>query len=222
MVLKITGGDHQTIGRKWDPVPWRGVLPMEVFLISNDIPNLNDPILVTRFVKVAFNVSFRDREDLTLGDKLRAELPGIANRCLAAYRRLCRRGSFIQPKSGLQLAKEIETKSNPHRAFVEDRLVIGAEGAVQCTVLLFAFQDWCQENGRLDLLRTVKKPNQLSAVLRKEVPELEHLKIVRPNGQQRLFVGIRLKTKAELGEVSTDELLDAKPRAKVVALRRRV
>jgi putative DNA primase/helicase len=86
---------------------------MKVILISNDIPNLNDPILVTRFVKIAFRVSFRDREDLTLAGRLRAELPGIANRCLAGYRRLCRRGSFIQPETGLQLAREIATRSNP-------------------------------------------------------------------------------------------------------------
>jgi putative DNA primase/helicase len=158
---------------------------MKVFLISNDIPNLNDPILVTRFVKIAFRVSFRDREDLTLGDRLKTELPGIANRCLAAYGRLCRRGSFIQPVTGLQLAKEIATRSNPYQAFWEDRIVRDGEGMVQCTGLFFVFDSWCRENGRLDLLRTVTGPNQLSAVLKKEVPEFENLKLVRPNGMQR-------------------------------------
>jgi len=92
MLLKVTGGDHQTFARKYNPVAWQGVLPMKVFLISNDVPNLNDQILVTRFIKIAFQVSFRGREDHTLLDKLKAELPGIANRCLAAYRRLCERG----------------------------------------------------------------------------------------------------------------------------------
>ena len=169
MVLRITGGDHQTIGRKYNPVAWQGVLPMKVFLISNDIPNLNDPILITRFIKIAFNVSFRDREDLTLGDRLKAELPGIANRCLAAYRRLCRRGSFIQPESGLRLAKEIATKSNPYLAFIEDRCVLDADGTVQCSVLFFAFHTWCSENGRLDVLKTVTAANQLTPVLKKEV-----------------------------------------------------
>jgi putative DNA primase/helicase len=227
MLLKITGGDDDTVGRKYNPVAWRGVLPIKVFLISNDIPNLNDPILVTRFVKIAFNISFRDREDLTLGDRLKAELPGIANRCLAGYRRLCGRGSFIQPQSGLQLAKEIATKSNPYQAFVEDRCVLDAEGMVQCTVLFFAFQDWCRENGRLDLLRTVTGPNQLSSVLRKEVPELENLKLVRPNGQQRRYVGIRLKTKVELEGNDLRELvkLEVEGKKKVVVVgkfRRRI
>lgn len=83
MLLRITGGDQQTFARKYNPVAWKGVLPMKVFLVSNDIPNLNDQILVARFIKVAFRVSFRGREDHTLLDKLKAELPGIANRCLA-------------------------------------------------------------------------------------------------------------------------------------------
>jgi putative DNA primase/helicase len=134
-LLQITGGDPQTIARKWNSVPWRGVLPTKMFLISNDIPNLNDDILVTRFIKIAFGVSFRGREDRTLADRLKAELPGIANRCLAAYRRLCRRGSFIQPQSGLQLAKELAAKSNPYQAFAEDQCVLDAAGMVQCSDL---------------------------------------------------------------------------------------
>jgi phage/plasmid-associated DNA primase len=184
---------------------------MKVFLISNDIPNLNDPILVTRFIKIAFNVSFRDREDLTLGARLKA---------VSAYRRLCRRGSFIQPTTGLQLAKEIATKSNPYRAFVEDRCVLDAEGMVQCTSLFFAFDGWCRENGRLDLLRTVTAANQLSSVLKKEVPELENLKLVRPNGKQRHYVGIRLKTKTELEGVDVKEEMKGDAAKKVVDVKK--
>src|SRR5262245_65301106 len=63
MLLKVTGGDHQTFARKYNPVPWQGVLPMKIFLMSNDFPNLNDQILVTRYIKIAFKVSFRGQED---------------------------------------------------------------------------------------------------------------------------------------------------------------
>src|SRR5262249_43745854 len=91
MALKITGADDQTIRRKYNPVAWQGVLPMKMFLISNKIPNFNDLILELRFIKIAFKVSFRDRADRLMREKLEAELPGIANRCLSGYRRLCAR-----------------------------------------------------------------------------------------------------------------------------------
>ena len=92
---------------------------------------MNDAILVTRFIKIAFNVSFRNREDLTLSTRLIAELPGIAVRCLAGYRRLCRRGSLIQPKSGLTLAGELTAKSNPWQAFFDDTFVFDHDGFVE-------------------------------------------------------------------------------------------
>src|SRR5262244_2779769 len=73
MVLKISGADNVTITRKWQSVAWQGVLPIKLFLISNKIPNLNDPILVSRFVMIAFNVSFADRVDVGMRDKLSLE-----------------------------------------------------------------------------------------------------------------------------------------------------
>src|SRR5215475_10346577 len=73
MVLKISGADNVTITRKWQSVAWQGVLPIKLFLISNKIPNLNDPILVSRFVMIAFNVSFADRVDVGMRDKLAVE-----------------------------------------------------------------------------------------------------------------------------------------------------
>jgi phage/plasmid-associated DNA primase len=69
-------------------------LPIKLVLISNVVPNLNDGsgALSGRFVKLRFNHSFFDNEDTALRDKLDAELPGIAARCVAAYQRLRRRG----------------------------------------------------------------------------------------------------------------------------------
>jgi len=92
---------------------------------------------------------------------------------------------------------------------------------VQCTSLFFAFQGWCGENGKLDLLRTVTAANQLTPVLKKEVPELEDLKLVRPNGMQRHYVGIRLKTNAELeGAIENERKLEVKPKEGKIEERR--
>ncbi len=204
-LLKIASGDGVTIRRKWNSVAWEGALPMKVTLISNDIPNLNDPILVSRFVKIAFRVSFRGREDIDLQKKLEAELPGIANRCLEGYRRLCRRERFIQPASGLKLEREVSARSNPWEAFVQERCVLDPVGSVKCGVLYREFQYWCGRNGRDDLLVKQATSSPLfSKLLKKKVPALEHVETIRPGGI-REHIGMRLKTKAEL-EKEGDEI----------------
>jgi putative DNA primase/helicase len=74
-LLQITGGDPVTIPRKWLKA-WRGVLPMKIIMLSNQVPNFNDTNLVSRFIKVAFPVSFRGREDINLRSKLEKGCPG--------------------------------------------------------------------------------------------------------------------------------------------------
>ena len=197
LLLKITGGDNLSLGRKYNPV-WQGVLRMKVILISNEVPNLNDTVLASRFIKVAFGVSFLGREDLLMKEKLQAELPGIANRCLTAYRRLRERGLFIQPDSGSKLELDVSARSNAYAAFVQDRCVIEEGASVTCGALFYSFQNWCEENGRIDLLRTVSRANLLGRQLKENVPGLEHLKSVKPHAQKRIYPGIRLKTAAEL------------------------
>jgi phage/plasmid-associated DNA primase len=100
-----------------------------------------------------FKQSFFGREDISLRNKLEVELPGIANRCLAAYRRLCARGRFIQPRAGLDLAQKIEAKGNAYAAFMSDCFVddLGGPG-VLCGAFFLTFQGWCRETRRFDLL----------------------------------------------------------------------
>ena len=196
-MLKIAAGDRVTIRRKWNTVAWEGALPMKLTLISNNIPNMNDANLVTRFIKIAFGVSFRGREDINLQNKLKADLPGIANRCLEGYRRLCRRGRFIQPESGLKLERELSATSNPWEAFFQEECVIDPCGSVKCAVLYMRFKVWCGENGRNDLLvKQARTAPLFVRLLKKNVAGLDQVKIIRPGGI-REHTGIRLKTKSE-------------------------
>jgi putative DNA primase/helicase len=193
-LLRITAGDGVTIRRKWNSVAWEGALPMKVTLISNEIPNLNDPNLVTRFIKIAFGVSFRGREDINLQSKLKVELPGIANRCLEGYRRLCRRGRFIH---GLKLERELSANSNPWEAFFQEHCVLDPAGSVKCGVLYMKFKLWCGEHGRNDLLVKQATSSPLfSKLLKKKVPALKDVETIRLGGI-REHIGIRLKTKSE-------------------------
>jgi len=205
MALKITGADDQTIRRKYNPVAWQGVLPMKMYLISNKIPNFNDPILEMRFIKIAFKVSFRDREDRLMREKLEAELPGIANRCLRGYRRLCQRGKFIQPASGLELAREVARANNPVRAFLDDMCVLGDGGSVQPKLLFKAFCKWCIENGEDDLLQRVAMPSHLARLLKEKIIELADLKPFREHGEDRVYLGIRLKDEPKVEPIKKPE-----------------
>ena len=88
LLLKLISGDSVSIGRKYIGA-WNGIVPIKIAMASNEVPNFNDPVLPTRFIKFSFEQSFLDREDVNLKAKLAAELPGIAHRCMQAYWRAC-------------------------------------------------------------------------------------------------------------------------------------
>ena len=114
----------------------------------NKIPNFNDPVLPTRFVKLAFEVSFLGREDNQLSERLLSELPGIAVRCLAAYRRACERGRLIQPRSAAALEAKLAKSSDPYTQFMQETFVADPAGTVSCTRVFNQFKLWCQRNGK--------------------------------------------------------------------------
>lgn len=126
LLLQIIGRDTIAIGRKFKEA-WQGRLSVKVIITTNELPNLQDAggVLASRFIMLDFKQSFFGREDVNLREKLEVELPGIANRCLAAYRRLRERGRLIQPKAGLSLVERVEAKVNPYAAFMRDSFVPG-------------------------------------------------------------------------------------------------
>jgi hypothetical protein len=107
LLLELISGDLTEIGRKYLEA-WKGEPFVKFRLISNKVPNFNDEVLVTRFNVIEFTKSFLGKENPALKrELLPSELPGIANRCLVAYRRLLRRGRFVQPRSGLVLVSPV-------------------------------------------------------------------------------------------------------------------
>jgi putative DNA primase/helicase len=206
LLLKVTGADPITIPRKYIG-PWQGVLQMKVTLISNEPPNLNDLALTRRFIKVHFGVCFEEegrRLDVDLKEKLRAELSGIAVRCLGAYRRLLAEGEFIQPRSGLALARKIFGKTEGHAEFVDACLVVETSAEVQCGAVWKAFVAWCAVKGRPDVEKQTPSPQLLSKKLH-ELIGRDKIRTMKPHNGLRMFVGLRLKSKVEKGEAWDDE-----------------
>jgi hypothetical protein len=133
-------------------------------LISNEVPNFNDPVLATRFVKVLFGVSFLGREDPDLQAKLGRELPGIAARCLAAYRRLRARGRFVQPASAVVLDRRIAEAGNPFAEFLNGRYVPDPAGFVEVCDMRLRLETWCRHRDRPDVLKSIPEQHTLRHV----------------------------------------------------------
>src|SRR3954447_23817979 len=73
----ISGEDLVQVTRK-NLSAWVGVLMTRIILMANKFPAFADDskAFAGRVVPLKFNVSFENREDKTLGEKLRLELPG--------------------------------------------------------------------------------------------------------------------------------------------------
>ena len=197
MLLEFISGDCVTIPRKWLDA-WIGLPKIKLILISNKVPNLqNDHALTSRFIMLDFPRSFLGKEKPEIKRiLLPAELPGIANRCLAAYRRLLQRGGFLQPNSGLALLESVKEAGNPYLAFMNACWVKDPEALiVRCSEFHEAFQDWCRDNDRSDLIRTSK--SRLIQEVNK-IPEWKHLTSTRAEAEDnvkkpRRYPGIRPK-----------------------------
>jgi putative DNA primase/helicase len=195
-LLKITTADKITLPRKYNPVPWEGVLPGKVWWASNKPPNFNDATLPTRFVKLAFDVSYLNREDLGLSERLRGELSGIAGRCLAAYRRARERGRIIQPASGERLGRDIGVGSDAFAQFVEECFVSDPEGTLTYTAAMKELRDWCAAHGRPELLTKVKNNNVRKMI--RTIPGFTDVEQAgRPNREPRRMARIRLRNAAD-------------------------
>lgn len=193
-LLNVIGRDKVALGRKFKDA-WEGRLFLKLIITSNEVPNLQDAggVLVSRFIMLDFQQSFFGREDVTLRDQLEAELPGIANRCLAAYRQLCRRGRFIQPASGRELVRKVEDKVSPFAAFMNECFVEDPAGAGILVGAFFEiFQQWCREARRQDLIPTTTKSNLIQEVTR--IDRWSWLRSSKPHGEPRRYAGIKRRS----------------------------
>jgi putative DNA primase/helicase len=200
LILNVTGRDAVSLGRKYKD-HWEGRLAIKFILISNDVPNLGDTsnVLPSRFIKVHFRKTFANVEDVDLPRHLCAELPGIANLCLAAYRRLVARGKFIQPRSSSELEQRVLARISPLAEFMQDNWVKDdqAEGPT-CEAFHNVFVQWCMTTGHAQLARSYPRQKLGRAIA--DLDEWSWLKSggrTAESGRKRRYPGIRRKTEDE-------------------------
>jgi putative DNA primase/helicase len=148
-LLSISGEDAQTIDRKFlSPVTAK--LTARFMLLSNELPKLNDSsgALPGRMILLPLTRSWYGREDVTLTDRLLAELPGILLWAIAGWQRLRDRGYFVQPDAGKGMIGELADLASPVGAFVRERCQVGPGCQIERSALFDAWKRWCEEQGR--------------------------------------------------------------------------
>lgn len=148
-LLSISGEDTLTIDRKFlGSVSMK--LPTRFMILTNELPRLNDAstALAGRFLVLRLTKSFYDNEDVTLTDQLVRELPGILLWAIDGWKRLKKRGRFVQPKSAEEAIRDLEDLASPVSAFVRECCTVGPGHRAFVDELFKAWQGWCEQDGR--------------------------------------------------------------------------
>jgi putative DNA primase/helicase len=188
-LLTISGEDSLTIDRKYLP-GWTGRLPTRFMILTNELPRLTDAsgALARRFVTLVLVKSFYGREDHKLATRLLGELPSIFNWALDGRDRLYERGYFVQPKSSIEVAQELEDLGSPISAFIREICEVGEGKSVEVDALFGEWHFWCIRCGR-DRHGTKQT---FGRDLRAAVPGLRVSQPRDGEGRKRFYEGITL------------------------------
>jgi putative DNA primase/helicase len=121
-----------------------------------------------------------------------SELPGILLWSLEGWRRLRKRGHFVQPDSGKPLAKQLSDLASPIKAWLEARCDVGTASYRGTPEELYrSWSMWCGGSGNHAGNKQV-----FARDLHAALPELE-IRQARVEGKiKRFYYGVRLKPKA--------------------------
>lgn len=144
----ISGNGDLSVGRKYKSA-FNGRMPGRIAITCNNVLQFSDDsgALAGRFIICPFNKSFFGQEDPQLENKLAAELPGIANRCIKALQRLRSRGHFVEPSIASSDRDSITSRYSPILSFLTDECVVGPEERVHNQNLYARYKMWVARNG---------------------------------------------------------------------------
>lgn len=167
-LLSISGEDSLTVDRK-NRDAWHGRIPSRLMVVSNELPRFGDAsgAIAARFVVLTLQETFLGREDIGLGARLDAELPGILRWALDGIGRLHRRGRFTEPAASVEAVQALADLVSPVSAFVREVCTTGPEESAEVAALYRQYSAWCEENGR-----GTSSVQKLSSDLRSILPTL--------------------------------------------------
>jgi putative DNA primase/helicase len=147
-LLSLSGGDSQTIARKYKD-DWTGDATVKIHMLSNELPNLTDGsgALLGRLLLIQTIHSHLGKENRFLEASIKRELPGILNWALDGLDRLTTQGGFTNPAASRDIIQQYKRISSPIRAFVEDCCLTGEGEMVQKDVLYAKYCQWADDEG---------------------------------------------------------------------------
>ncbi|HEY3220318.1 MAG TPA: phage/plasmid primase, P4 family [Gemmatimonadales bacterium] len=149
-LLSISGEDIQTVPRK-NLTDWTGRLTVRFTLGMMEMPKMDDVsgALVSRMLLLPLTTTFLGREDLTLTDRLLAELPSILLWAREGWLRLRARGRFPVMASTEELRQEIRELMSPLHGFLADWCdLTDPEASIPRKELFGHYTRWCKDQGR--------------------------------------------------------------------------
>lgn len=148
-LLSISGGDPQDVSRKFKDTLSSYQMKCRFTIFSNLVPNLRDlsSAFITRCIFLHMPNSYLGREDFTLIDKLKAELPGILNWAIVGRHLLNQSKRIVQPAKGTNFVDELKSLTSPILSFIESQCEFGnIEYEIDTKDFFGTWESWCKEN----------------------------------------------------------------------------
>lgn len=155
LVKRVTGQD--TVAARFLYKEFTEYRPsFKAFLVTNHLPRISstEHAIWRRLYKVRFTERITpEKQDRSLAEKLRKELPGILNWAIE--------GCIAWRKHGLVVPEEVKAATESYReqenalgSFVDACCVLDSEAKTAVADLRAAYRDWCAQNGKAPVPNT--------------------------------------------------------------------
>jgi P4 family phage/plasmid primase-like protien len=94
----------------------------KLIIAGQELPRISDKTrgFYRRMLIINFNVTFENREDKGLDDKLELELSGILNWALEGRKRLYENGNFTTTQIMVEYIEDLKLENNPVQSFIKE------------------------------------------------------------------------------------------------------
>lgn len=202
---ELTGNDLVT-GRKMRQDEWSYAPEFTPWLGCNSLPHVRgiDEGIWRRFIVIHCRASFKGREDRTMFEKLKAELPGIWHRIAKEAVLYRAAGKLVLPEAVKRATEDYRIEQDPLRDFFEKWCVVGEKDTFVARANLWnAYDEHCQETRQ----RVFHERKRFYAAVEKTATILKNVFAEHKREGVRGFIHLRLK--------DPKERVDASPRVQL-------